>query len=189
MHSLVAYELVKVLLNFGLTPKIHEDLNDWSPNLYCLFSYLGAKQWDASKKERAHELLSILFDKNLHNSYFGKLLFGSKEKFAKKTNTILPLVILTWLRLLQEHFYEIVDTNENGDWNEHGKYCPGKASKVEKELPLDYMHMIRANNETVTKITSLDISNPTTKITRKSSNPLKNGQQKYCVGIAITFKT
>ena len=163
MHSLVAYELVKVLLNFGLTPKIHEDLNDWSPNLYCLFSYLGAKQWDASKKERAHELLSILFDKNLHNSYFGKLLFGSKEKFAKKTNTILPLVILTWLRLLQEHFYEIVDTNENGDWNEHGKYCPGKASKVEKELPLDYMHMIRANNETVTKITSLDMIKPDNK--------------------------
>ena len=97
--------------------------------------------------------------------------------------------LLTLLCQLQEHFYEIVDTNEHGDWNEHGKYCPVKASKVENKLPLDNMHMIRANNETVTKITSLDISNPTTKITRKSSNPLKNGQQKYCVGIAITFKT
>ena len=44
-------------------------------------------------KKRADELLSILFDKTLHNSYFDKLPFGSKEKFAKTTNTILPLVI------------------------------------------------------------------------------------------------
>jgi hypothetical protein len=88
---------------------------------------LGAKQWDASKKERTDELFSILFDKTLHNGYFGKLPFGSKEKFAKTTNTILPLVILMWLRQLREHFHEIVDTNENGVWNEHSKYCPIKA--------------------------------------------------------------
>ena len=38
-----------------------------------------------------------------------------------------------WLRQLQGHFYELVDTNANGDWNEHGKYCPVKASRVEKK--------------------------------------------------------
>ena len=43
MHSWVGYELVKVLLNFELTPKIHKDLNAWSPDVYSLFSYLGAK--------------------------------------------------------------------------------------------------------------------------------------------------
>jgi hypothetical protein len=42
---------------------------------------------------------------------FGKLPFGSKEKFAKMTNTALPLVELTWLRQLEEYFYEIGDTN------------------------------------------------------------------------------
>ena len=115
MHSWVAYELVKVLLNFGLTPKICEDLNGWSLDLYCLFSYVGVKKRDASKKERSDEPLSILFDKTLHNSYFGKLPFKSKEKFSKTINTILPLVILTWLHQLQEYFYEIVDTNEHGD--------------------------------------------------------------------------
>jgi hypothetical protein len=74
---------------------------------------LGAKQRDASKKERADELLSMSFDKTLGNSYFGKLPFESKEKFAKTTNTILPFVILTWLRQLQEHFYEIVEIPKN----------------------------------------------------------------------------
>ena len=33
MHSWVAYKHVKVLLNFGLTLKICEDLNNWSPDV------------------------------------------------------------------------------------------------------------------------------------------------------------
>jgi hypothetical protein len=36
MHSWVGYKLVKVLLNFGLSPKIWQDLDDWSPDLYEL---------------------------------------------------------------------------------------------------------------------------------------------------------
>jgi hypothetical protein len=30
MHSWVGYKLVKVLLNFGLSPKIWQDLEDWA---------------------------------------------------------------------------------------------------------------------------------------------------------------
>jgi hypothetical protein len=105
MHSWVGYKLVIGLLTFGLSPKIWEDLESWSPDLFNLFSYLGNKQWDPSKKEHADELLTILFDKTLHNGCFGKLPFGSKDKFAKMTNTTLPLVILTWLRQLEEYFY------------------------------------------------------------------------------------
>ncbi len=135
MHSWVGYELVKVLLTFGLSPKIQEDLDSWSPDLFNLFSYLGNKQWDPSKKERAEELLTILFDKTLHHGYFGKLPFGSNDKFTKMTNTTLPLVVSTWLRQLEEYFYEIGDTDESGDWNAHGKYCLGKARNVSKEFP------------------------------------------------------
>jgi hypothetical protein len=46
MHSWVGYKLVKVLLNFGLSPKIWQDLKDWSPDLFNLFSYLSNKQRD-----------------------------------------------------------------------------------------------------------------------------------------------
>jgi hypothetical protein len=45
MHSWVGYKLVKVLLAFGLSPKIWDDLESWSPDLFNLFSYLGDKQW------------------------------------------------------------------------------------------------------------------------------------------------
>jgi hypothetical protein len=112
--------------------KTWEDLESWSPDLFNLFSYLSDKQGDPSKKERAEELLTILFDKTLRNRYFGKLPFGSKDKFAKMTNTTLPLVVLMWLRQLEEYFYKFGDTNESRDWNAHGKYCPVKARNVSK---------------------------------------------------------
>ena len=49
MHSWVGYELVKVLLKYRLSPKLRSDLNEWSPELFELFSYFGEKQRDPSK--------------------------------------------------------------------------------------------------------------------------------------------
>ncbi len=135
MHSGVGYKLVKGLLNFGLSPKIWQDLEDWSPDLFNLFSYLGDKQWDPSRKEKAECLLTILFDRTLYNGYLTKLPFGSRDKFAKMTNIKLPLVVLMWLRQLQEYFYKIGDTNKNGDWNTHRKYAPVKARHVTRKFP------------------------------------------------------
>ncbi len=111
--------------------------------------------------------MAILFDKTLHNGYFGKLPFGSKDKFAKITNTTLLLVMLTWLRQLEEYFYKIGDTNENGDWNTHRKYCLVKARSVTKDFPLEKIHMSKANNTTVEKITSVSWIKPNNKINKK----------------------
>ena len=81
MHSWVGYELVKVLLKYGLSPKIRSDLNEWSPQLYERFSYFDKKHRDSSKK--LTRLLDILFKKTEHCSYFEKLPFGKKTKFEK----------------------------------------------------------------------------------------------------------
>ncbi len=51
MHSWVGYKLVKVLLNFGLSPKIWEDLEDWSPDL---FTTLGTNNGILKKKNTLH---------------------------------------------------------------------------------------------------------------------------------------
>ncbi len=126
-----------------------------------VFSYLSNKQWDPSKKEHTEHLLTILFDRTLHNGYFEKLPFGSRDKFAKMINTTLALVLSTWLCQLKEYFYEIGDANENRDWNVHGKYC--QAKHVSREFPLDNMYMIKANSATVTKITSVQWVTPTNK--------------------------
>jgi hypothetical protein len=113
MHSWVGYELVKVLLKYGLSPKLRSDLNEWSPDLYQLFSYFGEKQWDSSKSPT--QLLTILFEGMEHCSYFGKLPFGKRTKFEKMANTTISLVLLTWLRQLQEHFFEQPENNPQID--------------------------------------------------------------------------
>jgi hypothetical protein len=67
MHSWVGYELVKVLLKYGLSPKLWGDLNEWSADLYELFSYFGNKQRDSSKSPT--RLITVLFEKTEHCSY------------------------------------------------------------------------------------------------------------------------
>jgi hypothetical protein len=76
--------------------------------------------------------LTILFDRTLHNRYFAKLPFVSRDKFAKMTNTTLALVVLMWLRQLQEYFYKIGDANENRNWNVNGKYVPLKPNMCQE---------------------------------------------------------
>jgi hypothetical protein len=44
IHSWVGYELVKVLLKYGLSPGVRSDLNNWSEDLFKLFAYFDEKQ-------------------------------------------------------------------------------------------------------------------------------------------------
>jgi hypothetical protein len=152
-------ELDKVLLSFGLTPKICDDLEEWSPDLFSVFTYMGDKKRETNKEE-AERILTILFQKTQHNSYFAKLPFGSKANFEKMPNAILPLVVLTWLRQLQEYFFEINESKESGDWNKYGKYCAVKLKHVTKEFPLDSVHMMKANSTTHVKVDSFAYIKP-----------------------------
>jgi hypothetical protein len=83
MHSWVGYELVKVLLTFGLSPKIWDDLESWSPDLCDLFSYLGDKQRDPSNKERAEELLTILLIKLYITGILGNYHLEARTNLQK----------------------------------------------------------------------------------------------------------
>jgi hypothetical protein len=51
MHSWIGYELVKVLLIFGLTPKVRDDLDDWSPDLFNFFPTWAKKNGIQKKKK------------------------------------------------------------------------------------------------------------------------------------------
>ncbi len=104
IQSWVGYELVKVLNVFGLQPNIRSDLEHWSPTLFATFSYLSSRA-DERHKRTAITTLDLIFDKTEHNSYFNKLNFGSKENFKILSNSSLYLLILTWLRQLEQYFY------------------------------------------------------------------------------------
>jgi len=160
MHSWVGYELVKVLFKYGLSPKIRSDLNDWSEKLYKLFSYFGTKKRDSTK--RPTELLDVLFEKTEHCSYFEKLPFGKKTKFEKMSNTTLALVIMTWLRQLQEHFYEQAEIKPSIDWNDLGRYC-NVPYRYAVEKGVSNVHMAKANSTTAAQIETFDNIKPNKK--------------------------
>jgi hypothetical protein len=133
---------VKVLNVFGLQPKIRSDLQDWSPDLFATFSYLSNRS-DEQHKRTAIKTLDLLFDKTEHNSYFNKLNFGIKEKFKTLSNSSLYLLILTWLRQLEQYFYNFESNGDSlGDWNKHGKYYG--TSTLLKAAPLAIIHMAKA---------------------------------------------
>jgi hypothetical protein len=122
IQSWVGYELVKILRVFGLQPQIRSDLANWSPELFATFTYLSDRT-NNKHREKATKTLDLLFDRTDHNIYFGKLNLGSKAKFKTLNNRSLYLLILTWLRQLQEYFYNLEGGGDSaGDWNKYGKY-------------------------------------------------------------------
>jgi hypothetical protein len=145
IQSWVGFELVKVLNVFGLQPKIRDDLEAWSPDLFATFTYLCNREASNDQhKKTAFKMLDLIFDKTEHNSYFGKLAFGSKEKFKKTNNCALYLLILTWLRQLEQYFYKD-DGNDDSDvdWNEHGRYYA--TSTYLRSSPLANINMAKAD--------------------------------------------
>ena len=108
---------------------------------------------------KAFEILDLLFDKTEHISYFGKMNFGSKEKFKTATYSSLYLLILTWLRQLEQYFYNF-DGNDDfdGDWNKHGKYYA--TTSMMKPAPLANIHMAN-EDEIKTPVTDVSFFEPT----------------------------
>ncbi len=103
MQSWVGYELVKVLVTFGLQPAdLSELLKEWSSDLYDVFSYMQTRK--AELKHDKTQILDVLFNDTLYSGHWSKVDFGTKQKILQRNNTTLSLVILTWLRQLQQFF-------------------------------------------------------------------------------------
>ncbi len=125
-------------------------------------------------------LLNIFFENTEHCSYFGKLPFGKKTKFEKMANTTIPLVILTWLHKLQEHFFKQPENNAQIDWNDSGRYC-NVPVKFAVSKGVNHVHMSKANNKNAVKIESFDSIKPNKKQSKKSSNLFSNGPRGFCI--------
>jgi hypothetical protein len=153
IHSWIGYELVKVILKYGLNPGVQSNLHEWSQDLSQLFSYFGEKTRDPTK--RPDTQINILFDNTEHNSYFAKLSLGSKRKFEKMPNRILPLVLLTWLRQLQEYFFKQPDTSTHADWSNLGRYIAQPAGK-QVNKGVNHVYLSGATPRNLTKMKSFD---------------------------------
>jgi len=146
MYYWVCYECVKMLKVFGIQPTIRSDISNWSSELDSLFKYFSNTQ-DDEHKNAAISLLDILLTKTAHSSYFTKLPpFGVRQKFVHIDKPILYLVILTWLRQLQQHFFNLNETDSKRDWNKKfGRYCG--TSSANKYKNLGYIHMSKATTD------------------------------------------
>jgi hypothetical protein len=85
IHSWVGYELVKVLVTFGLQPmglqptRLNSSLKDWFQDLYIIFTYTQTKNLDLIR--RATEICDILFINSVHSGHWSHVQFGMRQKF------------------------------------------------------------------------------------------------------------
>ncbi len=82
IQSWVGYELVKVLVTFGLQPiTLNSSSKNWSKDLHDIFTYMQTKNPDL--KDRAEEILEVLFSKTQHSGHWSRVQFGARTKFFK----------------------------------------------------------------------------------------------------------
>ncbi len=68
IQSWLGYELVKVLVTFGLQPtRLNSSLKDWSQDLHIIFTYMQTKNPDL--KRRPTEILDVLFINTVHSGH------------------------------------------------------------------------------------------------------------------------
>lgn len=96
--------------------------------------YFKDKKKNAKMEKSAQRILDLLFDETDHDGNFSAIKFGAKSNIKKMKDNTLFLVILTWLRQLQQFFYNCSVKLENRNWSNYGNYCP--TVSYHREAPL-----------------------------------------------------
>jgi hypothetical protein len=147
IQSWVGYELVKVLVTFGLQPvRLNSSLNDWSQDLHIIFTYMQTKNPDL--KRRANKILDVLFINTVQSGHWSHVQFGTRHNFFQQNNGTLSLIILTWLCQLQQFFLDEDKNDKNGDWKIFEKYT-GTTSNHLRDTPLVNINFCSASSPNV----------------------------------------
>ena len=135
----MAFDLVIIFSKYGLTPTFNENLKEWSSDLHCIVQLLSKTTQTKEDKERATQCIDTLFNKDTTENWghFGRTELGTKSHLQKMSNFALPLVILTWQRMLLEHFHD----NSDETFFELGNYSEG--GKKYAAAPLDNLYLIK----------------------------------------------
>ncbi len=133
----VAFELVQVFHKYGLKPMFKANREKWLNHLHCIVQLLKKIPQTEENDKRAQEGTDILFKpaKTEHYGSFQGSEYGTRNNF-QNLNFAIPLVILTWHRMLQEFNWK----NSDHTFFELGNYR-GQWKKNTNQ-PLDNLHMI-----------------------------------------------
>ncbi len=135
----VAFDLVKILSKYGLMLTFNENLMEGSSDLHCIVQLLSKTTQTKEDKERATQFIDTLFDKvTIENwGHFGQTELGTKSHLLRMSNFALKLVILTWQRMLLEHFHN----NSEETFFRLGNYN-ARATRY-AAAPLNSLYLIR----------------------------------------------
>jgi hypothetical protein len=150
--------LVQVLQKFGPNPNFKTNIDKWSKDLHCVVEFMKKKTIQQNDKKRAQVCLEILFNpkKTEHYGSFIRCEHGTKTNFENMTHYAIPLVILTWHRMIQEYFWK----NDKKSFFQHGNYMPRKQrfpkdtlglfmiDSTGKETHITSFNMIHHNTDT-----------------------------------------
>ena len=130
------------------------NLDKWSKDMHCVVQFMNKIQQQDDEKRRAQVCIDILFNmkKTEHYGSFSRCEHGTKMNFENMTNYAIPLVILTWHRMIQEYFWK----NGEKTFFEYGQYMPRKS-----RFPKDGIELYLINGSgKETQIKSFDMIRP-----------------------------
>jgi hypothetical protein len=86
-----------------------------------------------------------------------------RQKFFQQNDGTLSLIVLTWLRQLQQFFLNEDKNDKNGDWNIFGKYT-GTTSNHLRDTPLANINFSSASPNVLMQITKITQFKPSEEI-------------------------
>jgi hypothetical protein len=129
---------VKIFSKYRLTPTFNKNLKEWSSDLHCIVQLLS-KTTQTKEDKGATQCIDTLINKDTAENWghFGQSELGTKSHLLRMSNFALPLVILTWQRMLLEHFHN----NSEETLFQLGHYSVRAARYV--AAPLNSIYLIR----------------------------------------------
>jgi hypothetical protein len=124
IQTWVKYELVKVIYIFRLNPSPNDSLNNFAPEIDNYIAYLRTGDEDEEHMDDAKAIHELLMKHTLHTGVFHNCSFAKVETpvWNNYMKYMIPIVILTWLRQLEEYFFQY----ENETWAVLGDYLGNK---------------------------------------------------------------
>jgi len=151
----VTYDLVQIIAKYGLMPDFNDNLKEWSSDIYNIARLLRNDTMTNEESKRANVCLDILYDpkQTVHWSNFARCGLATKKHLKGMTSCSLPLVMITWQRMLVEYFH----ANINETFFEKGNYEPQQRANT--RCPLNNLHLSSGKIERVEEMRARSKSN------------------------------
>jgi hypothetical protein len=154
IQTWVTYEVVKVLYLYGLNPSPRSTLEKIAPEIEKYILYVDYGDYNCEDEpEEIQQIHELLFKKTQHSGTFEKCTFASvsEVKWKEDVKFMIPFLLLTWLRHLQQYFYN--KKNRTRTWTKFGNYQPHVSlSKNESKNPLAIVYLAKPSTNQSVKV-------------------------------------